>query len=154
MFYSLKTIMTKYGLVYENENNELVYTGHFIGKNHYRIKFVMYRYLKKLLASRITIMFAIYEMRSRNLHVYLGKNKKIKPTNINQIEIASINRVYKAPNKEANKFIKKIKSQSTPYTKTHEYREEYDNDELSMSETDSELDDSDDSDDEGDAHNA
>ena len=34
--------MTKYSLIYKNDNNESIFCGSFIGKNHYKIKFVMY----------------------------------------------------------------------------------------------------------------
>jgi hypothetical protein len=133
--------MTKYAIVYKDQNNELIYTGSFIGKNHYRIKFVMYRYLKKLLMStkQKPIMFAIYEIKSRKFRVYMGKTEEIKSTYIHGIKIKSINKVCKVPKKHADKFIKRIKSQPIPYVKTHAYREEYDSDELSMSETDSEF---------------
>ena len=130
--------MTKYGLIYENDKNEIVYNGHFIGKNHYKIKFVMYRYLKKILTLEKPIIFAIYEVRTRDLHIYIGKTqtRKIKPS-----RIALINRVYKATDKEADRFTHKIKEQSLPYNRTHQYIEEYNDDDLSMSETDSELED-------------
>ena len=35
--------MTKYALIYKNDNNESIFCGSFIGKNHHKIKFVMYR---------------------------------------------------------------------------------------------------------------
>ena len=128
--------MTKYGLVYKTNDGQIVYTGSFIGKNHHRIKFVMYRYLKKILEPSKSIKFAIQEVRTNKKYVYIGTSTKSDNTDI------GVNTVKKASKHQESNFWKEIKSIQThiPYTKTHSYREEYDSDELSLSETDLELD--------------
>ena len=133
--------MTKYALIYENLNGQPVYTGSFVGKNHYRIKFIMYRYLKKLLTQEKPITFAIQEVKTNKFYVYVGKTEKIQTADICGVKISSINKVSALPKKQATEFRKKLiyKTQPIPYTKTHEYREDYDSDETSLSETDSEF---------------
>ncbi len=72
--------------------------------------------------------------------MYVGKTEKIQTADICGVKISSINKVSALPKKQATEFRKKLisKTQPIPYTKTHEYREDYDSDETSLSETDSE----------------
>lgn len=129
--------MTKYALLYKNENNDLVYVGSFKGKNHYKIKFVMYRYLKTIIGST-SIIFCVHAIRSNKFYAYVGETTKLQ-TNLIK-EIKSINRVYKASDEQYDELLGKLKNKVVPYIKTHSYREEIDNEELSMSESDSEFD--------------
>lgn len=59
------------------------------------------------------------------------------------MKIKAINRVFEPKSsKEALNIYQKLTKQNVsnvPYIKTHNYKEEYDNDELSISETDSEF---------------
>jgi len=132
--------MTKYALIYKNDKNETVFTGSFIAKNHYRIKFAMYKYLKSILSPKKKIKFAIKEIKTGIIRIYIGTTEEITE-NIRGVKFKAINRVFEPSNEKDAKIIwNKIKPKETiPYIKTHDYREEYDSDELSMSETDSEL---------------
>ena len=133
--------MTKYALIYENNDGKTIFSGSFVGKNHYRIKFVMYKYLKKILKTKKPIIFAIREIKNQKNIFYEGTTKKEHHQWINGVKIKAINRVKKIDKSLANKFWEKIKSKDTTiqYTHTHSYREEYLSDEVSLSETDSEL---------------
>jgi hypothetical protein len=131
--------LKKYGLIYQNENNEMTYLCSFYGRNHYKIKFVMYRYLKKILNTN-KIMFSIHDVKKNDFYVYIGKNIPIKPTKIKTTKIKSINRVYQATDKQTDDFIDKFDNSEIPIDKSHNYKEQYNSDELSMSETDSEYD--------------
>jgi len=132
--------MTKYALIYKNDNNETIFCGSFIAKNHHRIKFVMYRYLKSILGPKKRIRFAIRQIKTGITRIYIGTTKEMKET-IGGVKIKAINKVFEPSCEDDARIIwNKIKPKGTiPYTKTHDYREEYDSDELSMSETDSEL---------------
>ena len=131
--------MVKYDALYENENNELVYIGSFIGKNHYKIKFIVYNYLKNILQTTNQIVFAIHAVRINKFFVYIGNTVKIRSIEITTEKIKSINKVNKASSKQSDNFLKKLEGETISYTKTHEYREKSD-DEISISETDSECD--------------
>jgi len=131
--------MAKYALIYKNDKNETVFTGSFIGKNHYGIKFLMYRYLKSILLPNNSIVLE-REIKTGITRIYIGTTKEITE-NIGGVKVKAINRVFEPFNETDAKIIwNKIKPKETiPYIKTHDYVEEYDSDELSMSETDSEL---------------
>lgn len=132
--------MTKYAVLCENNNNELMYIGSFIGKNHYKIKFVVYRYLKNILETKTPITFAIHSLRINKWYVYIGTTETLQPIEIRTEKIKSINRVYRASGEDSRKFLAKLKGGSIPYTKTHSYRENYNYDDVSVSESDSEFD--------------
>lgn len=130
-------------MFYENNNNELMFVGSFIGMNYHRIKFVMYRYLKTTLKTSEPIVFGIYEVKKQKLYIYVGSSKKTRNESIEWIK--SVNKVSKAPtdidNVFRNNILDKIrKDGQIMYTKTYSYREVYDNDDIITSETDSEFD--------------
>lgn len=135
--------MTKYAMFYENENNEIMFVGSFIGKNHHKIKFVMYRYLKTILGTSKPIVFSVYGVRKRTNIVYVGSSEKMQIETIN--EIKSINNVVKASKEVSCVFKDKISNQirkngEIAYTHTHAYRETYNDDSITVSESDSEFD--------------
>jgi hypothetical protein len=135
--------MTKYALLYEDTNG-LSYIGSFIGKNHYKIKFVMYRYLKSLMVKSgydielNSVLFCVHAIRSNKKYVYVGETDKIE----SEIgEFKSINRVYRASDEGKSKLMEKLRvAGEVPYKHTHSYREQYDREDISMSESDSEFD--------------
>jgi glutamyl-tRNA reductase len=129
--------MTKYVFLYEDNNGELKYCGSFIGKNHYKIKFQIYKYLKKLL-NKNEIMFGIQEIKKNIFTVYIGKFIEQNYKYIAGTKVKCINRVCGVGGKKAKDFIDKFRGTPVRYEKTHSYREEYDDD-ISMSESDSEL---------------
>ena len=130
--------MTKYAFIYQNSENKLKYCGSFIGKNHYKIKFEIYRHLKKIL-NKNEIMFGIREIRKNIFMVYNGKYEKQDCKYLAGTKVKCINKVYGVKGKKAIDFVNKFKGSGIPYEKTHSYREEYDEDYISMSESDSEL---------------
>ena len=127
--------MTKYAFLYTDNNDELKYCGSFIGKNYYKIKFQIYKYLKKLL-NKNEIMFGIQEIKKNIFTIYIGKFIEQDYKYIAGTKVKCINRVCAVEGKKAKDFM----ARDTPvrYEKTHSYREEYDDD-ISMSESDSEL---------------
>jgi len=130
--------MTKFCFLYEDNNNELKYNGSFIGKNHHTIKFQIYKYLKGIL-DRSEIIFAIHELKKDIHRVFIGKSKIQNGVYIEGYKLKSINKVYSANKQITEDFLKKTYDNKILYEKTHSYREEYEFDDLSMSETDSEL---------------
>jgi hypothetical protein len=87
-------------------------------------------------------LFAIQEIKTNTLRVYEGKTEKIQEVNIGGAKISSINRVYEPSKKRVVEFWQRVKPKTKDilYIKIHSYREESDSGEISLSETESELD--------------
>lgn len=129
--------MTKYGMVYENNNGKIVCVASFVGKNHFKIKFKIYRLIRENHNfSTSPIVFGIHEFRKNIIYVYVGETQKVDNSK------TTISRVYGATQNQCDDFTKKLEAlKKIPYVSKYKFREEYDDEELSMSESDSELDD-------------
>lgn len=120
--------MPKYRLIFENEHNQLIYVGSYVGPNHYKIKFEMYRYMKDDFKSRgITLSaqkkFGIYEMKKQIIHWYVGQTVKISPQRILNAKITSIHKVYKISEDDCGEILNKIKKTNVPYLSVTKYKE-------------------------------
>jgi hypothetical protein len=83
-------------------------------------------------------MFGIQEIKKNIFTIYIGKFIEQDYKYIAGTKVKCINIVCSIKGKKAKDFIDKFRGIPVCYEKTHSYREEYDDD-ISMSETDSEL---------------
>lgn len=120
--------MPEYGLVFENELNQLIYVGSYVGPNHYKIKFEMLKYMKNYFKSRgiaisVQKKFGIYEMKKQIIHWYVGQTVKISPQRILNAKITSIHKVYKISDDDCGEILNKIKDTKVPYLSVTKYKE-------------------------------